>query len=278
MTRIAFTKMHGLGNDFVVVDGRAGAPRLGPADYRAIADRRRGVGFDQFLTILPARGGGDARMSIRNPDGSEAGACGNGTRCVAALLMAESGRDEAAVETAAGTLACRRGPDGRIAVDMGPARFGWRDIPLARAADTLRVPLDGAPEGFGTCACVDVGNPHAVFVVPDAGAAPVASAGPALERHPMFPERANIEFVEIRSRRELRMRVWERGAGETPACGSGACAALVAAARLGLADRRADVVLDGGTLDIEWTEAGRVTMSGPAETAFAGVLDRPGAA
>ncbi len=270
MVRIDFTKMHGLGNDFVIVDARLRDPELDAAAYRAIGDRRRGVGYDQFLTILPARNGGTAFLKIHNPDGSEAEACGNGTRCVAAVLMDETGRQDAVIETVAGTLACERSADGRVTVDMGMAALGWRDIPLATDVDTLNVALDGAPMS-GAC-CVNIGNPHAVFFVDDAEAVALAEIGPMLEHHPMFPERANIEFATILSPREIRMRVWERGAGITQACGSGACATVVAAARRGLAERRADVVLDGGTLTIEWTEGGRVLMTGPTATSFSGTL------
>ena len=273
MMRIPFTKMHGLGNDFVVVDARAGNPGLDEAAYRAVGDRRRGVGYDQLLTILPPSNGGTAFMKIHNPDGSEAEACGNGTRCVAAVLMDETKRNDVVVETVAGSLVCERSPDGRVTVDMGPARLDWRSIPLAREVDTLSVDLDGAP--FTDACCVNMGNPHAVFFIDDAEAVPLAEVGPVLEHHPMFPELANIEFAAIRSRTEIRMRVWERAAGITQACGSGACAVLVAAARRGLSERRADVILDGGTLTIEWTEAGRVLMTGPTAISFSGMIDLP---
>ena len=271
MTRLDFTKMHGLGNDFVVVDARAEDPGLDIAAYRAVGDRRRGVGYDQFLTILPPRNGGTAFMKIHNPDGSEAEACGNGTRCVAAVLMNETGQNDVVIETVAGSLACALDDGGRVTVDMGPTLLDWTSIPLAKHADTLSVDLEGAP-ATGAC-CVNIGNPHAVFFVEDAEAVPLAEIGPVLEHHPMFPELANIEFVSIRSRGELRMRVWERAAGITQACGSGACATLVAAVRRGLADRRADVILDGGKLTIEWTEAGRVLMTGPTATSFTGSID-----
>ncbi|MDA1310532.1 MAG: diaminopimelate epimerase [Proteobacteria bacterium] len=269
--RIDFTKMHGLGNDFVVVDARLQDPALDGAAYRAIGDRRRGVGYDQFLTILPPVNGGAALMKIHNPDGSEAQACGNGTRCVAALLMNEANRNDVVIETIAGSLACRRSDDGRISVDMGPAQLDWRRIPLARAVDTLHVHLEGAPAS--DACCVNIGNPHAVFIVEDAEAIPLAEIGPVLEHNPIFPKRANIEFITIKSPTEIRMRVWERAAGITQACGSGACAALVAAVRRGLVERQADVILDGGTLTIEWTEAGRVLMTGPTATSFSGSIN-----
>jgi diaminopimelate epimerase len=271
MMHLAFTKMHGLGNDFVVIDARAKAPRLDEAAYRAIGDRRRGIGYDQFLTILPPTNGGTAYMRIHNPDGSEAEACGNGTRCVAAVLMDEFNRNDVVIETVAGALVCKRSPDGRVTVDMGPADLDWRNIPLAEEVDTLSVDLRDSP-ATGAC-CVNIGNPHAVFFVDDAEAVSLEEVGPVLEHHPMFPELANIEFATVRSRTEIRMRVWERAAGVTQACGSGACAVLVAAARRGLAERRADVILDGGALTIEWTEAGRVLMTGPTATSFSGTIE-----
>lgn len=277
MNGLPFRKMHGLGNDFVVVDGRARPATLSPAQYRAVGDRRRGVGYDQFLTILPARNGGTAYMAIHNPDGTEAQACGNGTRCVAALLMRETGRREVTIETVAGRLACSDAGDGRVTVDMGPANLGWSEIPLApaaegSAADTLSVTVPEAA-AFGAATAVNLGNPHAVFFVPDAAAVALAEVGPDIEHSPVFPERANIEFVTVLARDRLRMRVWERGAGITQACGSGACAALVAAVRRGLTGRRATVVLDGGPLEILWRPDGHVEMTGPVASSFAGTLD-----
>ena len=272
MGGLAFTKMHGLGNDFVVVDGRVRPAALTAAQYRAIGDRRRGVGYDQFLTILPPRVGGTAYMAIHNPDGSEAQACGNGTRCVAAVLMRETGSREVVIETIAGRLACADAGDGRVTVDMGPANLAWDAIPLAAEADTLALAVPGA-EAFGPATAVNMGNPHAVFFVPDAEAVDLAAVGPGIERSPLFPERANIEFVTVLARDRLRMRVWERAAGITQACGSGACAVVVAAARRGLTERRATVVLDGGPLEILWRPDGHVEMTGPVATSFAGILD-----
>jgi diaminopimelate epimerase len=260
-----FRKMHGAGNDFVIVDARAGALPLSPARIAALADRRTGIGCDQFITLEPS-GLADVFMRIHNPDGSEAGACGNATRCVAALLHAESGRAALAIETISGVLPARIGA-GEITVDMGVARFGWRDIPLAREADTLVLPVEGGP------AACSLGNPHATLFVDDIAAAPVASLGARLEHDPLFPERANIGFAQVLSPDRLRLRVWERGAGLTLACGSGACAALVNAARRGLTARRAELVLDGGTLVIEWRDDNHVLMTGPFAFAFEGVVD-----
>ena len=275
MMQLSFTKMQGLGNDFVIIDARAGSPRLDATVYSRLADRRRGIGCDQVLTILSPGHGGDAFMAIHNPDGSEAEACGNGTRCVAALLMDQTGHKDVVIETAARQLSCVRQADGQITVDMGRVLLDWRDIPLARAGDTLHVPLADAPAGTPAdpCCCVSIGNPHAVFFVADVAAIPLAQIGPLLERHPMFPERANIEFATVLAADRIRMRVWERGAGITQACGSGACAVTVAAARRGLAARRAEVILDGGSLAIDWRDDTHILMTGPTATSFSGTLD-----
>ena len=266
----AFIKMHGIGNDFVVFDARKAPLALAAEDARAIADRRTGVGCDQIL-VLEASATADAFMRVRNADGGEAGACGNGARCAAALLMAESGCAEAVLETAAGPVAARAEAGGRVTVDMGKPRFGWRDIPLAEPRDTLHVGLAAGP--LRDPVAIDMGNPHAVFFVADAEAVDLETLGPRLETDPLFPERANIEAVSVADPGSLRMRVWERGVGVTPACGTGACAALVAAHRRGLCGRRAAVRLDGGALEIDWGADGRVLMTGPAAVSFRGALD-----
>ncbi len=267
MEPLPFIKMHGLGNDFVVIDGRARPVALDSDWVRAVSDRRTGVGCDQLVLIEPADGA-DVRLSLRNADGGVTEACGNATRCIAGLVMAETGRRTVTIETDAGLLPCTDAGDGRITVDMGAARTDWRDIPLAREADTLAIALgDPAP---GPAVGVNVGNPHAVFFVDDAEAVDLARIGPALEHDAMFPERVNVEVAEIRGTDNIRMRVWERGTGITRACGTGACATLVAAARRGLTGREADVILDGGTLHIIWREDGHVLMTGPWSTSFAG--------
>lgn len=275
MTSIAahdFLKMHGLGNDFVVLDARSSGLVLTEAAARAIADRNRGVGCDQLIVIEPARSGlSDAWMTIYNPDGSQSGACGNATRCVAWLLMQESGRDKVVIETKAGLLDAEVRGDRLVAVDMGPARLDWREIPLAEAVDTLHLGISAGP--LADPVAVSMGNPHAVFFVDDVAAIDLAALGPQLEHHGIFPERANIEVVQVLGPEKLRMRVWERGAGITQACGTGACATLVAAARRGLTARKADVVLDGGVLTIEWLPDDHVLMTGPVALAFAGRLD-----
>ncbi|MGE5546727.1 MAG: diaminopimelate epimerase [Solirubrobacterales bacterium] len=267
-----FLKMHGLGNDFVVLDARMAPLVLTPESVRAIADRHTGVGCDQLVVIEAARNRvSDAWMTIWNADGSEVSACGNATRCVAWHLMRDKGAEKVVIETRAGLLdAESRGP-AEVAVDMGRARLDWREIPVAEAVDTLHLGI-----GIGALqdpVGVSMGNPHAVFFVPDAEAVDLAALGPALENHSFFPERANIEAVEVLAPDRIRMRVWERGAGITRACGTGACASLVAAARRGLTGRKAEVILDGGHLTIEWLPDDHVLMTGPVALAFTGTLD-----
>ena len=272
MTGMHFIKMQGLGNDFVVFDGRSSPVDLDPATLRAIADRRSGVGCDQLIVLEPAKANGaGAFMRIRNADGGVSAACGNAARCVAALLMKESGEDRAAIETEAGVLAAERRDDG-VMLDFGPARFEWRDIPLREAADTLHLPLQLGP--LRDPAACSMGNPHATFFVDDAEAVDLEALGPALEHHKMFPERANIGIAQVIGPGEIRLRVWERGAGITRACGTGASAAVVSGHRRGLIGRQARTILDGGSLTIEWREAdGHVLMTGPVAVSFTATLD-----
>lgn len=267
MTGIAFIKMHGLGNDFVIVDGRAAAFGLDPDWVRAVADRRTGVGCDQLIAILPSEVA-DARMVIRNADGRRAEACGNASRCVAALLMNERGSDRARIETDAGIIEARAAADGDITIDMGAPRRDWRDVPLAEEADTLHLDLGAAAPG--PAVALSTGVPHAVIFVDDVAAIDVAGLGAVLERHPIFPAAANIDFAQVLAPDSIRMRVWERGAGVTRACGTGACAVAVAAARRGLCGRAVRVLLDGGALDILWRDDDHVEMTGPVATAFEG--------
>jgi len=269
---IPFLKMHGLGNDFVIVESRHLPGPLSADAVRRLADRRRGVGCDQLITLDAGEAGrADAFMRIFNADGTESGACGNATRCVAVVLMHRLGAEACGIETIAGVLTCRRGSDDQITVDMGPARLDWREIPLVEPHDTLRLSI--GPDALGDGVAVNVGNPHCVFFVPDCAAVPLAALGPTLESHPLFPERANIEIAQVLASDRLRMRVWERGGGITQACGSGACAVLVAAVRRGLTDRSATVILDGGSLAITWRDDGHVLMTGPTVASFAGVFD-----
>ncbi len=271
--RADFVKMHGCGNDFVIFDERASPLGLTQARAAAIADRRSGVGCDQFITIEPAPpgSGADALMRIRNPDGAEAGACGNATRCVATLLSAGDGRPHQVIRTAAGNLVADLLQDGRVQVDMGPPALGWRDVPLSREADTLHLDLAEGP--VRDPAALSMGNPHATFFVDDLAALDIETIGPRLEHAPLFPERANIGFAQLLAPDRLRLRVWERTAGLTRACGSGACAAAVNAARRGLCGRAVTIVADGGELEIVWREDGHVLMTGPAVVAFRGTLD-----
>ena len=276
MTELAFTKMHGLGNDFVVIDARAGKPgagiAIGDAVAAAIADRHTGIGCDQLIVVEDAPGvDADAFMRIRNADGGEVDACGNATRCVGAVLLGESGADTVRIRTGADLLTVTRADGGLVTVDMGVPRLEWDDVPLAMAADTLHLDLERGP--LADPAAASMGNPHATFFVDDADAVPISVLGPELEVDPMFPERANIGIAQMLAPDRMRLRVWERGAGLTPACGTGACAAVVNASRRGLANRRMVVEMDGGELLIDWREdTGHVFMTGPAETSFAGVI------
>ena len=269
---VPFTKMHGCGNDFVVMDERARSLGLTPALAAAIADRHTGVGCDQFIVLEASPSNGvDLFMRIRNPDGSEAGACGNATRCVTALLAAETGRRVFTIQTISGLLPARVLADGRVEVDMGPALIRWDQIPLATEADTLHLDLGAA--GVSDPAAVSMGNPHATFFVDDLDAIDIHAIGPVLEHAAIFPDRANIGFAQILSPDRIRLRVWERGAGLTLACGSGACATIVNAARRGLTGKRATIIADGGALEMCWREDGHVLMTGPSVVSFTGALD-----
>jgi diaminopimelate epimerase len=272
MSVLAFVKMHGLGNDFVVLDARRAPLALTAEQVRAIADRHTGVGCDQLIVIEPpAAALADAFMRIRNADGGEVAACGNASRCVASLLMAEKNTEHVIIETAAGLLDAEARGNGLVSVDMGRISFDWRDIPLSKPADTLH--LDVAAGPLRDAVAVNVGNPHAVYFVADAAAAPLEAVGPIIENHTMFPERTNVDVAQVLGPDRIRLRVWERGVGVTRACGSGACATLVAAARRGLTGRNAEVVLDGGSLRIEWLKDDHVLMTGPVATSFAGAID-----
>lgn len=280
-TTIPFRKMNGLGNDFLVVDARV-APFKPTADEIArLADRVSGIGFDQMITIEASPSGADAFMRINNADATEVSACGNATRCVAWLLMGETGTARATIETRAGLLLASDGgaPD-TITVDMGVPKFKWNEIPLSEPFhDTRAIELQVGPIDapvLHSPSCVNVGNPHAIFWVADLDAIDLARIGPILENHPLFPERANISIVQVMSRQHIRQRVWERGAGLTLACGTGACAAAVAAARSRLTDRRVRVTLPGGDLYIHWREDDdHILMTGPVATDYLGELDLP---
>ena len=263
--RVDFTKMHGLGNDFVVLDARERPlPEVTRAMARALADRHVGVGCDQ-LVLLETSETADFAMRIFNADGAEVQACGNAARAVA-LLHGEAAR----IETAGGIIAAHPcGSD--IAIDMGEPRFQWDAIPVAYPIDTLAMPV--AWEDLERPAAVNVGNPHAVFFVADSDAVQLDRLGPLVEHDPLFPERINVNVATVEDRATIRLRVWERGAGLTRACGTGACATAVAAMRRGLTGREVRVFLPGGELRIGWGEDGRITMTGPAEESFRGSFD-----
>ena len=258
---LAFIKMHGAGNDFVVIDSRGRGAVATPALARALGDRNRGVGFDQLAEIRDAEGA-DIALDFWNSDGSRAGACGNATRCVADLVMQGTGLT---IRTERGLLRAERLADGRVSVNMGPPQLHWQEVPLAHEADLLHLPLPGDPAAAG------MGNPHCVFFVPDAEAVDLTGLGPRFEHDPLFPQRTNVEFASLTGPNHLRMRVWERGAGITLACGSGACATAVAAHLRGLTGRRVVLDLDGGRLEVDWREDG-VWLTGPVARVFDGRL------
>jgi diaminopimelate epimerase len=276
LRRIPFVKMNGLGNDFVIIDARAGPVRLSAADAGQIADRKTGAGCDQVIVLEPSRSA-DVFMRVLNADGSEVGACGNASRCVAALLHPGLGGERISIETRAGVLDAMVDEDGLVTVDMGRPRFAWNEIPLSKpVSDTRAIGLTLAlPDGrvLAEPSVVDVGNPHCIFWVADADSYDLAAFGGELEHHPLFPERANISLAEIVDDRAIELRVWERGTGITRACGTAACAAAVTAARTGRTGRTVEVRLPGGSLSIDWrAEDDHILMTGPAEFEFDGVI------
>lgn len=259
---IGFMKMHGAGNDFIVIDSRGRAAVMTAAMAQALGDRNRGVGFDQLAEIRNTDGA-DFALDFWNNDGSRAGACGNATRCVSDYVMRGLARDTVTLTTARGSLNAVRGPDGRVSVNMGHPQRDWDAVPLARKVDVLHLPLPGDPVAVG------MGNPHCVMFVDDAEAVDLGGLGPVYEHDPLYPERTNVEFASLIAPNRLRMRVWERGAGITLACGSGACATAVAAHLRGLTGRQVDLVMDGGTLSVDWRDDG-VWLTGPVAHVFDG--------
>jgi diaminopimelate epimerase len=267
-----FVKMHGLRNDFVIVDGRETPYKPSVAEIVRICDRREGVGGDELLVIEPHRSGKVyAFVRIINPDGSEAEACGNASRCVGWLLMEECGRDEIRIETLGGVLSCRRAGEKQVAVEMGRLRTGWQEIPLSREMDTLHLGIGAGPlqDPVG----MNIGNPHAVFFVDDLSAVDLTRYGPQLQKDPLFPEGANIGTAQLLDPKTLRLSVWERPGTLTTACGTGACVAVAAAHRRGLTTEKCmTVVMPAGSVEIELKENGTVVMTGPVETCYAGYL------
>jgi diaminopimelate epimerase len=273
--RTTFVKMHSAKNDFAVFDERRGSLGLSASLATALADRHRGIGCDQIISLEPSEKA-DAFMRIRNADGSEASAGGSATACVAMLLAHEGDRRSLAIETVAGILHAEILDAGRVRVDMGAPRLLWNEIPLARPLDTLRLPLAEAiadPVGVEDPAAASMGNPHITFFAPDVDRLNLQDLGPLFERDPLFPERVNVGFAAVLAPDRMRLRVWERGVGLTLASGSGACAAVVNANRRGLCGTSMEVVMDGGAFDVEWRADGHVLMSGPIATAFTGEVD-----
>jgi diaminopimelate epimerase len=261
---LPFLKMHGLGNDFVIIDARKAENPLTPAIAKAIGSRFFGVGFDQ-LAVLRETDDADVAIDFWNSDGSMADACGNASRCIARLMMEETGRDAISLQTGFGILPVVRADAENFSVNMGQPQLTWDEVPLAEDVDLNSLPIDGSPGAAG------MGNPHCVFVVDDAEAIDLPTIGPSIEHHSLYPERTNVEFIHVVNRNHIRMRVWERGGMITWACGSGACAAVVVAHRKGLTDRKVQVDLDGGALHIDWRDDG-VWMTGPATLVFSGEL------
>lgn len=264
--------MHGLGNDFVIIDGRADGFKADRNFLLAVADRKRGIGCDQIVVLWKAKSPkADVYMDMYNSDASVQRACGNVTRCVARLLSEELRRQDVVIETESGLLYAVVEATGMVAVDFGPPRLEWAQIPLAKAHDTLHVPLSAGV--LSDPCCVSMGNPHAVFFVNDVTKIPLSELGPKLETDALFPDRCNIEIVQVLAPDRLRMRVWERGTGITEACGTGACASLVAAARRNLSARRATIILDGGASIVEWRKDDHVILTGPTALSFRGTMN-----
>lgn len=267
-----FLKMHGLGNDFAVFDGRESPLKLPEARIRTLADRHTGIGFDQLVIIgPPASPDVDASLKIFNADGGEVGACGNASRCVADLLIKETGKNKILLETIAAKLEALAHPEG-VTVDMGKVYLDWKDIPLSYEINTLSLPATWGE--LNSPVAVNVGNPHTVFFVSNVESVKIEDIGPRVETHTLFPKKTNVEFAEVINPETIRMRVWERGAGITRACGTGACATAVAGFRRGLTGRKVKILLDGGALDIEWRESdNHVLMTGPVALVYRGEIE-----
>jgi diaminopimelate epimerase len=266
---IPFIKMHGLGNDFIIFDNIKNSIISDKNFIRQIGNRRLGIGCDQLMMIENTSKKDNFKIKMYNSDGSETGACGNGTRCVADYIMNKENLHTVNIETISGELKCSRSKNG-IKVNMGLPKFSWRDIPLAYETDTLKVALDE----FNAC-CISIGNPHAVIFISNLGELEnlnLESIGPRLEKNSIFPDLANIAFACVTKNGTIRMRVWERGVGITSACGSGACATSIAASLLGLSSKENQIILDGGNLFIKWLEDQTVTLSGPTEKVFEGII------
>jgi len=273
MKNINFIKMHGLGNDFVVLDFRLESIILQPEEISLIADRNRGVGCDQIVIMLPSQDNlADTFIKIFNSDGSETFACGNATRCVAFLLMKELKKDHVTVETMSGLLDAELSSDTGVALNIGKARFSWKDVPLSEPLDTshISIPKIKFHDGFA----VNLGNPHIVFFENNVEDLDLKKDGPAIENHKFFPERVNVSFAQVITKNKIRLRVWERGAGETMACGTGACATVAASFKKGLTDSKVQVLLDGGSLDVQFLDDEHLVMAGDVSRVFDGTIDK----
>ena len=261
---IPFLKMHGLGNDFVIIDARESADPVTPFLAQKIGDRHKGVGFDQLAVIYPSKEA-EAELVFWNADGSTAGACGNATRCIASLLLEETGQSRLTLKTERGLLACEKSGE-LIRVNMGVPLLNWTEVPLSQECETTDLPLNGTP------AACSMGNPHCTYFTDDISDETLRTLGPATENNPLFPERTNVQLVQILNRNEARVRVWERGVGVTLASGSSSCAVVVNAHRRGLLDRQATLHLDGGDIEIDWRDDG-VWMTGAVQKVFSGLFD-----
>ncbi|MCB9988891.1 MAG: diaminopimelate epimerase [Rhodospirillales bacterium] len=267
---LRFKKMHGLGNDFIIIDQRQNQITLPTEAIRRLANRKRGIGCDQ-LVVMEASEKADVFMRIYNADGGEVGACGNATRCVAHIVMKEQNTEQCTIETVSGILECKMEGDHAVTVNMGAPRLSWQNIPLSQEMDTMALSVQMA--GLEPPLAVNIGNPHCIFIVDNVETAPLEQIGPVMEKHPLFPERTNVELIQVLEPRKLRVRVWERGCGVTESCGTGACASLVAAVRKGLCRRNAEIILDGGSLSIEWRrEDDHILMTGPIAYVFEGAV------
>ena len=261
---VPFLKMHGLGNDFVIIDARETESPITSQVAKAIGERHFGVGYDQLVVMTNSQKA-DVELIFWNSDGSLSDACGNASRCVARLIMDENNSEEITLKTGSGVLLARKGSNGFISVNMGHPQLDWDLIPLKEKVDLLELPIEGRP------AAVGMGNPHCVFVVDDVNLVDLVGWGSKIEAHELFPKKTNVEFIQIIDRKNIRQRTFERGAGETLACGSGACAVTVAAHLKGLTERNVNIYLDGGQLSIDWLEDG-IWMTGPTSFVFKGIL------
>jgi diaminopimelate epimerase len=268
--QIQFTKMHGLGNDFAVFDGRKEDIKFTGFEIQKMSNRHTGIGFDQLLTIKQAKKGGHAYIEIYNANGQEVASCGNGIRCVASLIMKELNINEVSLETLGSTAQAKHAENDQISVNMGQPKLKWSEIPLKAKNNTTEVNLviDNLPKPVA----VNMGNPHIIFFVDNVNDIEIMKLGPIIENHPLFPEKTNVEFAEVLDRMNVRMQVWERGSGRTMACGTGACAVGVASILRGLTEHKVKIELDGGYLFIEWNDKKDVIMTGPTSVVFTGLM------